>query len=187
MIDLGAAPMCRRGQTRGVVRGNGPRWVTIKTLHGALTCVAQRFQGPSRWYHLDNKVGELMGMAARTKQEKADHGAPLLDHLWHGRTAAALLHLQRAVQAKNPAPLVAWMTYREKHRAESIDDGRRQRAGQPIGSGRMEQGGAQVIGVRQQHKGMRWSSTGSKALGSLKVVELNQQWAQLWFPQQAAA
>ena len=44
-----------------------------------------------------------------------------------------------------------------------------------------------VIGVRQKHKGMSWSPTGSKALGILKVVELNQQWEQLWFPQQAAA
>jgi len=45
----------------------------------------------------------------------------------------------------------------------------------------------QVIGARQKHKGMSWSLTGSKALGILKVVELNQQWEQLWFPQQAAA
>ena len=128
-----------------------------------------------------------MGMAARTTQEQADHGAHRLDHLWHGRTDAALLYLRRDVQAKNPEPLVALMTYLEKHRAEIIDDGRRQRAGKPMGSGRMEKGVDQVIGVRQKHKGMRWSLTGSKALGILKVVELNQQWEQLWFPQQAAA
>jgi hypothetical protein len=73
--------------------------------------------------------------------------------------------------------------YLEKHRAEIIDYGRRQRAGKPIGSGRMEKGVDQVIGARQKHKGMSWSPTGSKALGILKVVELNQQWDQLWFPQ----
>ena len=83
--------------------------------------------------------------------------------------------------------LAALVTYLEKHRAEIIDDGRRQRAGKPIGSGRMEKGVDQVIGARQKHKGMSWSPTGSKALGILKVVELNQQWEQLWFPQQAAA
>jgi hypothetical protein len=51
----------------------------------------------------------------------------------------------------------------------------------------MEKGVDQVIGARQKHKGMSWSPTGSKALGILKVVELNPQWEQLWFPQQAAA
>jgi signal recognition particle GTPase len=91
------------------------------------------------------------------------------------------------VQAKNPEPLAALVTYLEKHRAEIIDDGRRQRVGKPMGSGRMEKGVDQVIGARQKHKGMSRSPTGSKALGILKVVELNQQWEQLWFPQQVAA
>jgi hypothetical protein len=131
--------------------------------------------------------GELMSMVARTKQEKAVHVAHLLDHLWHGRTDAALTYLRRDVQAKNLQQLAALVTYLEKHQAEIIDYGRRQRAGKPIGSGRMEKGVDQVIGARQKHKGMRWSPTGSKALGILKVVELNQQWEQLWFPQQAAA
>ncbi len=139
------------------------------------------------WYHLDKKVRELMSMVARTKQEKAVHVAHLLDHLWHGRTDTALAYLQTAVYPKNTKPLEALVTYLEKHQAEIIDDGRRQRAGKPIGSGRLEKGVDQVIGVRQKHKGMSWSPTGSKALGILKVVELNQQWEQLWFPQQAAA
>jgi hypothetical protein len=51
----------------------------------------------------------------------------------------------------------------------------------------MDKGGDEVIGVRQTHKGMSGSPTGSKALGIVKVVELHQQWAQLWFPQQVAA
>ena len=139
------------------------------------------------WYHLDKKVGELMSMVARNKQEKAVHVAHLLHHLWHGRTDAALTYLRGDVQAKNPERLAALVTYLEKHRAEIIDYGRRQRAGKPIGSGRMEKGVDQVIGARQKHKGMSWSPTGSKALGILKVVELNQQWEQLWFPQQVAA
>jgi len=138
-------------------------------------------------YHLDKKVRELMSMVARTKQEKAAHVAHLLDHLWHGRTDAALAYLQTAVCPKNIKPLEALGTYLEKHQVEIIDYGRRQRAGKPIGSGRMEKGVDQVIGARQKHKGMSWSPTGSKALGILKVVELNQQWEPLWFPQQVAA
>ena len=104
------------------------------------------------WYHLEKKVGELMGMVARNKQEKAAHIAYLLRHLWHGRTGAALAYLRREVQAKNPEPLAALVTYLEKHRAEIIDYGRRQRAGKPIGSGRMEKGGDQVIGARQKQR-----------------------------------
>jgi hypothetical protein len=139
------------------------------------------------WYHLDKKGGELRSMVARNKQEKAVHVAHLLDHLWHGRPDAALAYLQTAVYPKNTKQLEALVTDLEKHQAESIDYGRRQRAGKPMGSGRMEKGVDQVIGARQKHKGMRWSPTGSKALGILKGVERNQQWEQLWFPQQAAA
>ena len=128
-----------------------------------------------------------MGMVVRHKQEKAVHVAHLLHHLWHGRTDAALTYLRRDVQAKTPEQLAALVTYLEKHQVETSEDGRRQRAGKPMGSGRMEKGVDQVIGVRQKHKGMSWSPTGSKALGILKVVELNQQWEQLWFPQQVAA
>jgi len=90
-----------------------------------------------------------MGMVVRNKQEKAVHVAHLLHHLWHGRTDAALTYLRREVQAKTPEPLAAWVTYLEKHQAEISDDGRRQRAGKPMGSGRMEKGVDQVIGVRQ--------------------------------------
>jgi hypothetical protein len=86
------------------------------------------------------------------------------------------------VQAKNPEPLAALVTYLEKHRAEIIDYGRRQRAGKPIGSDRMAKGVDQGIGARQKHKGMSWSPTGSKALGILKVVELNQRWEQTVVP-----
>ena len=136
---------------------------------------------------LDKQRGELMNRVARTKQEKAVHVAHLLDPLWHGRTAAALAYLQSAVYPKTTKPLEALGTYLEKHQAEIIDYGRRPRAGTPIGRGRMDKGVDQVIGARQKHKGMSWRPTGSKALGILKGVELNQQGEPLWFPQQAAA
>ena len=43
-----------------------------------------------------------------------------------------------------------------------------------------------VIGHRQKHKGMSWSSLGSKALAILKVTECNGQWRQTWFTQIAS-
>ena len=115
--------------------------------------------------------GELMGMVVCTTQANAVHVAHLLDHLWHGRADAALTYLRRAVQAKNPELWAALMTYLEKHRAESIDDSRRQWASKPIGSGRMEKGVEQVIGARQKHKGIHGSPTGSQALGIFNVME----------------
>src|SRR5439155_26057547 len=42
-----AAPVCCRGKKRGILRCNGTRRVTIKTLHGAFAFMVQRFQGPS--------------------------------------------------------------------------------------------------------------------------------------------
>jgi hypothetical protein len=96
-------------------------------------------------------------MVARTKQEKAVHVARLLDYLWHGRTDAALTYFRHEVQAKNLQQLAALVTHLEKHRAEIIDYGRRQRADKPVGSSRIEKGFDQVIGARQKHKGMSWS------------------------------
>ena len=40
--------MCAESEKRGVLRCNGTRRVTIKTLHGAFSFVVQRFQCPMR-------------------------------------------------------------------------------------------------------------------------------------------
>lgn len=139
------------------------------------------------WYHLEKKVWELMSMAARNKAEKEKHVAALLKLLWRGRARDAAVYLRTAVEPKSEKWQSAMITYVEKHEAEIIDYERRQKAGKPIGSGRMEKGVDQVIGARQKSKGMSWSPTGSKALGILKVVELNGEWERLWFPEKAAA
>jgi len=139
------------------------------------------------WYHLEKKVWELMSMAARTKAEKELHVYELLRLLWRGRAEEALTYLRTRVETKNEKWLSAMITYVEKHQAEIIDYERRQKVGKAIGSGRMEKAVDQVIGARQKSKGMSWSPTGSKALGILKVVELNGQWERLWFPEKAAA
>jgi hypothetical protein len=138
------------------------------------------------WYHLEKKIWELMSSAARNKAEKEAHVSALLKLLWRGRAKEALDYLQTQVETKSERWLAALCTYLEKHAAEIIDYERRQKAGKAIGSGRMEKAVDQVIGARQKSKGMSWSPTGSKALGILKVVELNGQWNQLWFPERTA-
>jgi hypothetical protein len=139
------------------------------------------------WYHLEKKIWELMSSAARSKAEKELHVGQLLKLLWRGQTKEALGYLHTEVKTKSEKWLAALCPYLEKHESEIIDYERRQKAGKCIGSGRMEKGVDQVIGARQKNKGMSWSPTGSKALGILKVIELNGQWDQLWFPEKAAA
>ncbi|RMD57839.1 MAG: hypothetical protein D6828_03290, partial [Nitrospirae bacterium] len=58
---------------------------------------------------------------------------------------------------------------------------RRREAGKSIGSGRVEKGCDQVIGNRQKKKGMSWGRKGSRSLGILKVMELNNKWEKIWF------
>jgi len=59
---------------------------------------------------------------------------------------------------------------------EIINYERRTQIGKSIGSGRVEKAVDQVIGQRQKHKGKSWRPQGSRALGLLKVLELNRQW-----------
>ena len=75
------------------------------------------------------------------------------------------------------------LTYLEKHESEIINYRRRQQAGKTIGSGRVGKGVDVVVGNLQKYRGMSWSEKGSRALAVLKVVELNGQWDELWFPQ----
>ena len=68
----------------------------------------------------------------------------------------------------------------EKHRHEIIDYDRRQKAGNPIGSGRMEKTVDQAIGHRQKRKDMSWSEPGSRGLAQLRCLEINNDWDDFW-------
>ena len=139
------------------------------------------------WYHLCKKVRELMSMIGRNKEEKLSHMKKLYYYLWRGMADEAIDYLKKEVVAKNKQKLTELITYLEKHKAELIDYGSRQKAGKTIGSGRMEKGVDQVIGYRQKKKGMSWSKKGSKSLGILKVAELNNRWKEIWFSEDAAS
>jgi len=138
------------------------------------------------WFHLDKKVRDLMSMMAPTKTEKETYLKFILDRLWRGQTKAVLDYLRAVVKTKNPEKLTELIGYIEKHQSEIIDYQRRQQSGKVIGSGRIEKCGDQVIGHRQKKKGMSWSKVGSRSLGILKVAELNNQWRELWFANEAA-
>ncbi len=128
-----------------------------------------------------------MSMVAKNKVEKERDLEVLVGQLWGGQVEEAIRYLTEEVEARNEEKKEALVGYLEKHRSEIIDYERRKRAGKTIGSGRMEKGVDRAIGMRQKKKGMSWSEVGSKALGILKVVEMNEGWEELWFPKQQAA
>jgi hypothetical protein len=134
------------------------------------------------WYHLDQKVYQLMSMIGRSKEEKTTHSAAILGFLWEGKTAEAIDYLSHQVAVRNADKLQELIGYLEKHQKEIIDYKRRQAAGKSIGSGRMEKAVDQVIGHRQKRKGMSWRPEGSRALALLKVLELNGGWKHFWSP-----
>lgn len=87
------------------------------------------------------------------------------------------------MRTRNPEALQELITYLEKYQVEIIDYRQRKQASKTLGSVRVEKGVDLVVGHRQKKKGMSWRQKGSRALAVLKVLELNNQWQQLWFPQ----
>jgi hypothetical protein len=137
-------------------------------------------------YHLGQKLRQLMSMISFNREQKRVHLQRILSDLWYGRVDSVVDYLNTQVPARNPEKLQELLGYLEQHRHEIIDYDRRHQAGKPIGSGRMEKAVEQVFGHRPKHKGMSWRPQGSRALGILKVIELNGKWEQTWFPKRAA-
>ena len=127
------------------------------------------------WYHFWKKLREFLSMIARNKSEKTNNCKFLFFHLCHGNTSEVFNYLTTQIKTRNQQKLDELITYLTKHEGEIINYELRRQAGKSIGSGRMEKGVDLVIGHRQKHKGMSWSSLGSKALAILKVLEFNGQ------------
>jgi hypothetical protein len=164
-----------------VVISDGARTIRqrLERLFGKTVCVILD------WYHLGQKVRNLMSMIAQNKTEKATHATKMLQFLWAGDTTAAITYLETEVTVRNREKQQELLTYLTKHQSEIIDYQRRAQVGKSIGSGRMEKAVDQVIGHRQKHKGMSWRPQGSRALALLKVLELNGGWQKFWFPSTA--
>jgi hypothetical protein len=131
------------------------------------------------WYHLSKRIYEQLSMSAHSRSERESWEHTVLGYVWKGQVSEALSFLA-TLSPRNAKAFADLVGYLQKHESEIIDYGRRQATGKPIGSGRMEKGVDQVIGMRQKKKGMSWSQIGSRALALLKIVELNGQWQQLW-------
>ena len=132
------------------------------------------------WYHLKEKLKDLMSMIALNKSEKKKHLDYMRKKCWEGEVSKAIKYLKTKVTAKNQAKYKELIGYLTKHEIEIINYKKRKEAGKTIGSGRMESGVDQVVGRRQKDNGTSWSKKGSKALAILKVKLLNNEWDKIW-------
>jgi hypothetical protein len=143
------------------------------SFDGEVTCILD-------WYHLRKKVNELLSMICSAKAEREQHAAKLLNFCWEGKITQGIEYVTHLEQVRNHSKHQELVTYLTKHQAEIIDYHQRQRVGKSIGSGRSESVVNQVVGRRQKHHGMSWSSEGSRALAILTSVQLNQTWKTMW-------
>jgi hypothetical protein len=131
------------------------------------------------WYHLRKKVCELCSMLVSTKEARTELKKQMLGLLFYGKVSEALAVLA-CLPVRNAFMHTKLVTYLTNHADTIIDYSRRAKVKKTIGSGRMEKGVDQVIGIRQKDKGMSWSKSGSYALGMLTAYHANGDWEQLW-------
>jgi hypothetical protein len=115
------------------------------------------------WYHLSAKIKQLMSQIAPNKDIKEEMIALILNYLWQGKIHTATIALKFLVP-KNQAKHQELIGYLEKNEAYIIDYEQRQKAGKPIGSGRMEKQNDMIVAKRQKRKGMAWSPKGARNL-----------------------
>jgi hypothetical protein len=138
------------------------------------------------WYHLRKKVCEICSMLVSTKEARTALKKQLLKLLFQGKVAEAQ-HVLSTLPVQNAFMHNKLVVYLNNHADEIIDYKRRAQAKKTIGSGRMEKGVDQVIGLRQKDHGMSWSKRGSYALGMATAYLTNGNWDQLWNTSQMAA
>lgn len=138
------------------------------------------------WFHLRKKVCELCSMLVSTREARTQLKKQMLALLFHGKVPEALSVLAH-LPVRNALMHTKLVSYLTNRAHTIIDYARRAQARKTIGSGRMEKGVDQVIGIRQKDKGMSWSKSGSYALGMLTAYHANGDWDQLWTTDTSAA
>ena len=63
------------------------------------------------WYHLCEKLRQLMSMISLNREQKRLHLELMLSDLWHGRVESVLEYLRTQVKAKNPEKLQELLGY----------------------------------------------------------------------------
>jgi hypothetical protein len=115
------------------------------------------------WYHLQAKVHQFMSQIAPSKACKEECSALIINYLWQGKVAQAVLVL-KFMSTKNEAKRAELIAYLEKNESHIIDYEKRKAAGKIIGSGRTEKQNDVLVSKRQKQKAMAWSPKGSRNL-----------------------
>lgn len=115
------------------------------------------------WFHIQDKVYQLMSMIAPNKKDKELSIQFLINALWKGQTSQAIDHLND-LNPKNALKREELVKYLSKNQEHIIDYERRKAAGKIIGSGRGEKQNDIIVAKRQKQKSMAWSADGSKNL-----------------------
>jgi hypothetical protein len=115
------------------------------------------------YFHVQDKVCQLMSMIASNKKDKELSIQFLLNALWKGQTNQAIEHLN-ALKPKNALKREELVKYLTKNQDYIIDYERRKATGKIIGSGRGEKQNDIIVAKRQKQKSMAWSANGSKNL-----------------------
>lgn len=124
------------------------------------------------WYHLQAKVHQLLSQIAANKAAKEECSALIMNYLWVGKVAQAVLVL-KFMSAKNQAKQAELVGYLEKNADYIIDYEKRKQAGKVIGSGRTEKQNDILVSKRQKRKAMAWSSKGSRNLAIATAYHVN--------------
>jgi hypothetical protein len=125
------------------------------------------------WYHLEEKVWQLMSMIAVNKEQKKQYSLAIIACLWQGQSKQALQLLQQ-IPVRNKEKQEELQGYLQKHQGQLINYEKRKQAGKTIGSGRVEKAVDMLVGQRQKRKAMSWSEKGSNALALIKAQQLNE-------------
>jgi predicted ATP-grasp superfamily ATP-dependent carboligase len=118
------------------------------------------------WYHLQQKVIQLMSQIAINKSSKEEYIKLINNYLWSGNVISAVLVL-KFMETKNKTKTAELVGYLEKNADHIINYERRKNVGKIIGSGRTEKQNDCIVSKRQKRKGMSWSSNGSRNLAIL--------------------
>ena len=118
------------------------------------------------WYHIQQKVRQLMSQIATNKDLKKECINLILNYLWHGNVINAVLVL-KFMPSKNKVKQEELINYLEKNTDYIINYELRKATGKIIGSGRTEKQNDNIVSKRQKRKGMSWSADGSKNLAIL--------------------
>lgn len=168
--------LARGAPTAGAqaVIGDGAPWVW--ELAGLLFPQATQILD---WYHLSEHLWEAAAVVHGEGSKETKELAKMWEaEVWQGSSPLVVSHLRELVSmgkddGKNTLRRCAG--YLENHQARLRYDLFRA-AGWPIGSGVVEGGCKQVVGLRFKRKSTRWSKTGARAVLHLRLDRLNGRW-----------